>query len=253
MTLLSLANWERFQHYKDRDPPWVKLYRDLLTSESWVLGTDLSRVVQVASIMLAPRYSNKIPMRFDLLRKVMHLDCTEEEFLEAVNHLVSTDFLEIQQDAQPNEPLEHSASTQLATCTSEKIRSDQIRSEHIDARATVPRGTNYDEDHIHHLEWEGLIALYPPGAGRSDLIGAERAARRLVENDEATWLALREGVLRYAKHCAATNRMVLNPVKFFTDADKPWSQPWPIPAKAQSQTDSNISSAAVFLRQGTGS
>jgi hypothetical protein len=49
----AICNWERFQHYKDRDPPWVKLYRDLLTSESWVLGTDLSRVVQIASTLLA--------------------------------------------------------------------------------------------------------------------------------------------------------------------------------------------------------
>src|SRR6201999_2272789 len=53
---ISIKGWDRFQHYTDRDPPWVKLYRDLLTSESWVLGTDTSRLVQVASILLAARY-----------------------------------------------------------------------------------------------------------------------------------------------------------------------------------------------------
>lgn len=123
-TTLSIRNWERFQHYKDRDPPWVKLYRDLLTSETWVLGTDLSRVVQIASTLLAPRYGNKIPMRFDLLRRVMSLDCKPAEFDEAIRHLVSTGFLEIQQVPGESKVLEQSASTVLATCTSE---TDQIR------------------------------------------------------------------------------------------------------------------------------
>src|SRR5712671_1241697 len=95
--ILTVCNWQRFQHYKDRDPPWVKLYRDLLTTESWVLGTDLSRLVQIASILLAARYSNQIPMQWSLLKKVSSLDCSEKQFLQAVRHLETTNFLEIQQ------------------------------------------------------------------------------------------------------------------------------------------------------------
>lgn len=117
--VISVRNWERFQHYKDRDPPWIKLYRDLLTSESWVLGTDLSRVVQVASTLLAPRYENKIPYRFDLLKQVMTLKCTEAAFKKAVDYLVEAKFLEIQEVTEVAKTVEQSASTVLATCTSE--------------------------------------------------------------------------------------------------------------------------------------
>ncbi len=129
--VFSVKNWERFQHYKDRDPPWVKLYRDLLTSESWVLGTDLSRVVQVASTLLAPRYSNQIPLRFDLLKRVMSLECKEAEFERAIRHLVNTGFLEIQGVTEPQKVVEQSASTTLATCTSEteQRRAEEIRSD----------------------------------------------------------------------------------------------------------------------------
>jgi hypothetical protein len=118
-SILSLVGWERFQHYRDRDPPWVKLYRDLLTSESWVLGTDTSRLVQVASVLLAARYGNKIPFDWKLIRKVASLDCTPEQFSEAVSHLATYGFLEIQQvpDAQPR--MEQSASAVLAKCSSE--------------------------------------------------------------------------------------------------------------------------------------
>jgi hypothetical protein len=28
-------NWRRFQHFKDRKPPWIKLYRDLLDDLEW--------------------------------------------------------------------------------------------------------------------------------------------------------------------------------------------------------------------------
>ncbi len=119
MATLAVKSWERFQHYKDRDPPWVKLYRDTLTSESWVLGSDLSRVIQVASMLLAPRYENQIPYRFDLLKEVMHLKCTEAAFKKAVEHLVDANFLEIQQGTRDSKVVAQSASTTLATCTSE--------------------------------------------------------------------------------------------------------------------------------------
>lgn len=30
LTRYKVKNWERFQHFKDRLPPWIKLYRDIL-------------------------------------------------------------------------------------------------------------------------------------------------------------------------------------------------------------------------------
>jgi hypothetical protein len=119
LKIISIIGWEKFQHYKDRDPPWVKLYRDLLTTESWVLGTDPSRLLQVASILLAARYENAIPLRWDLIKKVAHLDMSESQFNAAVNHLVESKFLLIQEVTSETKPVEQSASTVLATCTSE--------------------------------------------------------------------------------------------------------------------------------------
>lgn len=118
--VITIRAWERFQHYKDRSAPWVKLHRDMLTSESWVLGTDLSRVVQLASMMLAPRYGNQIPYRFDLCKKVMSLDCTEAQFTKAIQHLIETEFLEIQELPTADKPAEQVASTLLAKCSSEE-------------------------------------------------------------------------------------------------------------------------------------
>lgn len=32
---MKIKNWSKFQHFKDRRPPWVKLYRDLLDDPDW--------------------------------------------------------------------------------------------------------------------------------------------------------------------------------------------------------------------------
>jgi len=34
--LLKPKNWEKFQHYRDRCPPWIKLHRDLLNDRAYM-------------------------------------------------------------------------------------------------------------------------------------------------------------------------------------------------------------------------
>lgn len=72
-----------------------------------------------------------------------------------------------------------------------------------------------------------LRAQYPKAA-RENWIGAERNARRLVD-DDVGWELLFAGVQRYAKHCKVTGRIPMNPENFFGAEDRPWSQDWPIP------------------------
>lgn len=123
MTTISVKNWERFQHYKDRDPPWIKLYRDMLTSEPWLLGTDLSRLVQVAITLLAARYQNDIPYQFPMLKKVASFDCSEKQFKKSIEYLASVNFLEIRGVTRASNGLAHDASSVLATCNTETEQS----------------------------------------------------------------------------------------------------------------------------------
>lgn len=32
---IRIKDWQKFQHFKDRTPPWVKLYRDILDDPDW--------------------------------------------------------------------------------------------------------------------------------------------------------------------------------------------------------------------------
>lgn len=170
MRIISLKEWARLQHYKDRNPPWVKLYRDLLTSESWVLGTDISRLVQVASMLLAARYGNQIPYRWDLLRKVASLECTEKQFDEAVRYLCSNNFLEVQQVTSESEELVQPASTPLATCTSEERRGEKRRDREEGARSRALAVPGLDLKAWE--EWQAYRAERKPAIKAASLVAA---------------------------------------------------------------------------------
>ena len=53
-----IRNWDRFQHYKDRDPTWIKNYRALLSSDEY-LGLTMSERGVLHGIWLAYASSNR--------------------------------------------------------------------------------------------------------------------------------------------------------------------------------------------------
>lgn len=60
-TFFSVKNFDRYQHYKDRSPPWIKLYNDLLDDYAFGLLQDASKWHLLAIWLLASRSNNKIP------------------------------------------------------------------------------------------------------------------------------------------------------------------------------------------------
>lgn len=50
---LYIRNFDRYQHYKNRRPPWVKLYRDILDDEALMSMRPEYRWVAVGMIILA--------------------------------------------------------------------------------------------------------------------------------------------------------------------------------------------------------
>lgn len=58
----QVKNWEQHQHYKDRTPPWIKLYNELLDDFHFSCLQDASKAHLVGIWLLASRTSNKIPM-----------------------------------------------------------------------------------------------------------------------------------------------------------------------------------------------
>jgi hypothetical protein len=59
--MLVIKNWEEFQHFKDRDPIWIKVYRKLLDDMKWheLSGDDAKLLVMLW--LLASENMGKLP------------------------------------------------------------------------------------------------------------------------------------------------------------------------------------------------
>ncbi len=62
MDFFRVVNFENLQHYKDRTPPWIKLYNDLLDDYNFSCLQDASKLHLLMIFLLASRSENKIPV-----------------------------------------------------------------------------------------------------------------------------------------------------------------------------------------------
>ena len=84
MMYYKVRNWEKFQHYKNRNPPWVKLHFSLFSSYDWVILTDSERVLALSCVLLASRKQGLIPADAEYVQKTANLH-TKPNFKKLVD------------------------------------------------------------------------------------------------------------------------------------------------------------------------
>lgn len=61
MKFFRVRNFEKFQHYKDRNPPWIKLYRSILDDPRFFQLAEPDRFLLLGIFILASQSDNKLP------------------------------------------------------------------------------------------------------------------------------------------------------------------------------------------------
>jgi hypothetical protein len=75
MDYIEITKWIEFQHYKNRNPIWIKLYNSLLDNELFELLKDDSKLLYILLLMLNSRKGNgNIPASPEYLRKHLPFD-----------------------------------------------------------------------------------------------------------------------------------------------------------------------------------
>lgn len=92
---LSVKNFEQYQHYRDRRPPWIKLYQTVLEDIAFTRLQDASKAQLMLIWLLASRYGNRIPYDAEWVGRAIH--ATEPVDLDA---LVSAGLLVICESEQ---------------------------------------------------------------------------------------------------------------------------------------------------------
>jgi hypothetical protein len=84
-----VKNWEHHQHYKNRNPSWIKLYTSLLDNFEFLSLPETTRLLAFNVLMLAAKTNNKMPNDPDWLKARF---CLSDADLGA---LYLMDFIEI--------------------------------------------------------------------------------------------------------------------------------------------------------------
>lgn len=91
---LQPKNWQKFQHYKDRNPPWIKLHKDLLDDyDWWSLPVD-SRALAPCLWLLASCYDDGI---FDADTKILafRFRMKESDVEKAIKPLIDKGYFNV--------------------------------------------------------------------------------------------------------------------------------------------------------------
>jgi hypothetical protein len=139
MRTFSVKNFEKFQHYKDRAPPWIKLYNGLLEDYEFGGLPDASKMHLIAIWLLASRSDNKIP--FDPKWVSNRINATEPVDLAL---LAKRGFIIVDQGEEPSD------SKPLAECLSRgEGQVQDIEKRKADTRlvadATQPSPSEFEE------------------------------------------------------------------------------------------------------------
>ena len=97
MARYLIKNWDHYQHYRDRNPPWIKLHYEILSSSDWVILDDTSRVLAVACMLVASRSKGEIDASesgLAYLKRVAYLNTPPN-----LKPLISSGFLTMLADA----------------------------------------------------------------------------------------------------------------------------------------------------------
>ncbi len=94
MSYLKAKNWDKFQHFKDRRPPWIKLYRDILDDYNYHCLPMESKAIAPLLWLMASESETSGTIHGDIKVISFRLRMSESDTLKAVMPLISGGFFE---------------------------------------------------------------------------------------------------------------------------------------------------------------
>jgi hypothetical protein len=173
---MKIKNWSKFQHFKDRKPPWVKLYRDVLDDLEWHELDPLASKVLVMCWLIASEDEGRLP---NIKTLAFRLRMTEKQTLDSINKL------------------SHWLEQDDISAISEQYQLDSLETEREtekEKRQNTQRGTRLPTDFLFPKEWADFCHQERPDLNIQktfdsfkDFWIAKPGAGGVKLNWEATW------------------------------------------------------------------
>jgi len=109
---ISIKGWNKFQHFKDRKPPWIKLYRDILDDLEWhKLSGDAAKLL-VMLWLLASETDGYLP-DIKVISFRFRIDIKEcKKLISELKHYLDINMIS---DGYQSDSLETETETELET------------------------------------------------------------------------------------------------------------------------------------------
>ena len=109
---MRIKHWNKFQHFKDRKPPWVKLYRDLLDDLDWhELDAQASKVL-VMLWLIASEDEGRIPPTKTLAFRLRMTEKQTNDCLNKLSHWLEQDDISTISERYQDDSLETERETE---------------------------------------------------------------------------------------------------------------------------------------------
>jgi len=172
--MIEVVNWDRYQHYGKRRPPWIKLYRELLDNMEFAALSDFAVRVLIFVWLIASERDDGL-VYDDSKMLAFRIRAPKKQKVErALEELENQGFIS-------------RASTALATCkqhASPETETDQRQSE---SRDTLESASNMLANGEYPLEFEEFWKAYPRKASKGDALKAwGQTAKERPPLDELT-------------------------------------------------------------------
>ena len=109
---MKIKNWTKFQHFKDRRPPWVKLYRDILDDLEWHELDPLAAKVLVMLWLIASEDDGRIPDTKTLAFRLRLTEVKTKEVVIKLSHWLEQDDINVISERYQHDPLETERETE---------------------------------------------------------------------------------------------------------------------------------------------
>ena len=141
---MQIKNWKKFQHFKDRKPPWVKLYRDVLDDLEWYELDPLASKVLVMCWLIASEDDGKLPPAKTLAFRLRMSEKQTNDCLNKLSHWLEQDDISVISERYQSDSLETETETETET--------EKEREKETEAKQRT-KGSRLSADWVLPKEW----------------------------------------------------------------------------------------------------
>ena len=122
---MQIRNWKKFQHFKDRKPPWVNLYRDILDDLDWhELDATASKVL-IMCWLIASEDDGRLPPVKTLAFRLRMSEKQTNDCLNKLSHWLEQDDISVISERYQSDSLETETETETEKETEVEVEKKQ--------------------------------------------------------------------------------------------------------------------------------